>query len=105
MKKFFAMFGICFGALVVFLGVYLGICYLKGDFDEKKVYPKDIVFEQKNYYVSENFEAVILANTLTPEEEGVETPEVNQTEISLSFNSLYKNCKMPLNVTLSNISR
>lgn len=75
MKKFFAIFGICFGALVVFLGAYLGICFLKGDFKEEKVFPEQIVFNQEEYRVSSEFEITITT----------ETPEVNQKNVELVF--------------------
>ena len=78
MKRFFAIFGICLAAFIVFFGGYLGICALKGDFREEKILPNDIRFEQEAYYVSDSFEMVILTDT----------ENVNQNTINLSFNSL-----------------
>ena len=50
MKKFLAIFGICFGSLVVFLGGFLGVKYLIGDFNPVIIQPDSIKFEQTDYY-------------------------------------------------------
>ena len=46
MKRFLAIFGLCLGAVAVFVGGYLGVKYLIGDFEPEVIVP-EVVSEVK----------------------------------------------------------
>ena len=82
MKRFLIIFGICFASVVVFFGGYLGIKYLKGDFNPEVILPENIAFEQAEYYLEDGQNATMLITTTTE--------NVTETQVSLI---LSKNCK------------
>lgn len=82
MKRFFKIFGICFASLVVFIGGYLGVRYLIGDFNPEVILPENISFEQTEYYFDDGSSYSLTVTTTTE--------NVTETQISLQ---LSKNCK------------
>ncbi|MBQ9786071.1 MAG: hypothetical protein IJW25_01235, partial [Clostridia bacterium] len=80
MKRFFAIFGICFGSLVVFLGGYLGVKWLIGDFNPKLIPPEKIEFQQSEYYFDEGQESYNLLITTS-------TEGVTETKVTLQFST------------------
>lgn len=81
MKRFFAIFGICLGAFIVFFAGYLGILYLNGEFDPVVILPENIAFEQNEYLLEDGQNAKITITTTTE--------NVTQKQVRLL---LSKNC-------------
>ena len=75
MKRFFAIFGICFASIIVVVGAVFGIKFLKGDFNPKIINPESIAFEYEEYEVVGDFKIKITT----------ETEDVTATTITLSF--------------------
>ena len=78
MKRFLAIFGLCLGAVAVFVGGYLGVKYLIGDFDPEIIVPENIAFSQTEYYFDEGDEKYFLSVTTT-------TEGVTETTVKLSL--------------------
>ncbi len=85
MKRFLLIFGICFGSFVAFMGGYLGIRYLIGDFNEKPIPPAEIRFDTEDgeytFYKGGNNTITITATN----------DDVTQKKISLFLGQPEKN--------------